>query len=193
MGQRSVMSVFWAIPPLFLGGTGAAAGIGLINAIGNLGGWAGPSMMGWLRDSTGGYVGGLLVLAAVLIVEAVAVSLLRLPRAVLATRAGAKAGLSARRRGDTLSFRIRPATEFMTGTGMRPFATSIVLLALIHAGPVARIQAQATSAKTLEIYFIDVEGGQATLVVFAAPASRCSSMPAGPASKDATPHGSGRQ
>lgn len=85
MGQRSVMSVFWAIPPLFLGGTGAAAGIGLINAIGNLGGWAGPSMMGWLRDSTGGYVGGLLVLAAVLIVEAVAVSLLRLPRVVVAT------------------------------------------------------------------------------------------------------------
>ncbi len=85
MGQRSVLSVFWAIPPLFLGGTGAAAGIGLINAIGNLGGAAGPSMMGWLRESTGGYVGGLLVLAAVLIVEAIAVSLLRLPRPALGT------------------------------------------------------------------------------------------------------------
>jgi ACS family tartrate transporter-like MFS transporter len=80
MGQRSVMSVFWAIPPIFLGGTGAAAGIALINAIGNLGGWAGPSMMGWLRESTGGYVGGLLVLSAVLIAEAIVVSLLRLPR-----------------------------------------------------------------------------------------------------------------
>lgn len=79
MGQRSVMSVFWAIPPIFLGGTGAAAGIALINAIGNLGGAAGPSMMGWLRDATGGYVGGLLVLAVVLIAEAVVVSLLRLP------------------------------------------------------------------------------------------------------------------
>jgi MFS transporter, ACS family, tartrate transporter len=85
MGQRSVMSVFWAIPPLFLGGTGAAAGIGLINAIGNLGGAAGPSMMGWLRDATGGYVGGLLVLATVLMIEAIAVSLLRLPRPVLDT------------------------------------------------------------------------------------------------------------
>jgi ACS family tartrate transporter-like MFS transporter len=80
MGQRSVMSVFWAIPPIFLGGTGAAAGIALINAIGNLGGWFGPSMMGWLRQETGGYVGGLLVLAAVLIAEAIVVSLLRLPR-----------------------------------------------------------------------------------------------------------------
>ncbi len=81
MGQRSVMSVFWAIPPLFLGGTGAAAGIALINSLGNLGGWAGPSMMGWLRDTTGGYVGGLLVLVVVLIVEAVVVSQLRLPPA----------------------------------------------------------------------------------------------------------------
>src|SRR3954447_314093 len=90
MGQRSVMSVFWAIPPLFLGGTGAAAGIGLINAIGNLGGWAGPSMMGWLRDSTGGDVGGLLVVAAVLVVEAVAWSLLPLPRPAVATASAGK-------------------------------------------------------------------------------------------------------
>lgn len=90
MGQRSVMSVFWAIPPIFLGGTGAAAGIGLINALGNLGGAVGPSMMGWLRDLTGGYVGGLLVLSAVLILEAILVVSLRLPahapRAAAATR-----------------------------------------------------------------------------------------------------------
>ena len=92
MGQRSVMSVFWAIPPLFLGGTGAAAGIGLINALGNLGGAAGPSMMGWLRDATGGYVGGLLVLAAVLILEAVGVSLLRLPRTAV-TAGAARTGV----------------------------------------------------------------------------------------------------
>ncbi len=80
MGQRSVMSVFWAIPPIFLGGTGAAAGIALINSLGNLGGAVGPSMMGWLRDLTGGYVGGLLVLAGVLIVEAALVASLKLPK-----------------------------------------------------------------------------------------------------------------
>jgi nitrate/nitrite transporter NarK len=79
MGQRSVISVFWAIPPIFLGGTGAAAGIALINSLGNLGGWAGPSAIGWLRDVTGGYTGGLLVLAAVLITEALVVASLRLP------------------------------------------------------------------------------------------------------------------
>ena len=79
VGQRSVMSVFWTMPPMLLGGTAAAAGIALINAIGNLGGFFGPTMMGWLRDMTGGYSGGLLVLACGLIIEAVLVASLRLP------------------------------------------------------------------------------------------------------------------
>ena len=79
-GQRSVQGVFWAIPPIFLGGTAAAAGIGLINAIGNLGGWVGPSLMGTLRDATGTYSRGLLVLAAALVVESGIVISLRLPR-----------------------------------------------------------------------------------------------------------------
>ena len=87
MGQRSVMSVFWAIPPIFLGGTAAAAGIGLINAIGNLGGFFGPTMMGWLRDTTGGYSGGLLVLTAALVLEAVLVASLRLPEREVVTAA----------------------------------------------------------------------------------------------------------
>jgi ACS family tartrate transporter-like MFS transporter len=81
VGQRSVMSVFWTIPPMLLGGTAAAAGIALINAIGNLGGFFGPTMMGWLRDVTGGYSGGLIVLAGALILEAVLVASLRLPQA----------------------------------------------------------------------------------------------------------------
>jgi MFS transporter, ACS family, tartrate transporter len=81
VGQRSVMSVFWAIPPMLLGGTAAAAGIALINAVGNLGGFFGPTMMGWLRDMSGGYNGGLLVLACALILEAVLVASLRLPAA----------------------------------------------------------------------------------------------------------------
>jgi MFS transporter, ACS family, tartrate transporter len=79
MGQRSVMSVFWTIPPMLLGGAAAAAGIGLINAVGNLGGFFGPTMMGWLFDRTGGYAGGLAVLAAALVIEAILVATLRLP------------------------------------------------------------------------------------------------------------------
>ena len=79
VGQRSVMSVFWAIPPVLLAGTAAAGGIALINAVGNLGGFVGPSVMGSLFDATGGYGGGLLVLAAALVVEAALVLSLRLP------------------------------------------------------------------------------------------------------------------
>ena len=82
VGQRSVMSVFWAIPPMLLTGSAAAAGIALINSIGNLGGFFGPSVMGWLRDLTGGYAGGLLVLAAALLVEAILVVNLRVPAVI---------------------------------------------------------------------------------------------------------------
>jgi len=78
MGQRSILSVFWAIPPMLLGGTAAAAGIGLINSIGNLGGFVGPAVMGWLRDATGAYSIGLLVLAAALVIEAALVMRLKL-------------------------------------------------------------------------------------------------------------------
>ena len=93
MGQRSVMSVFWAIPPMLLGGTAAAAGIALINSIGNIGGFFGPSVMGWLRDVTGGYTGGLLVLVGALVLEAILVVNLRLPapKAAVATRLAAPA------------------------------------------------------------------------------------------------------
>jgi ACS family tartrate transporter-like MFS transporter len=79
IGQRSVMSVFWTIPPMLLAGSAAAGGIALINAIGNLGGYFGPTVMGTLRDATGGYSGGLLVLAGGLILEAILVSMLKLP------------------------------------------------------------------------------------------------------------------
>jgi MFS family permease len=80
LGQRSVQGVFWAIPPMFLGGTAAAAGIALINSVGNLGGFVGPSVMGVLRGSSGTYTSGLLVLASALVIEAILVLSLRLPR-----------------------------------------------------------------------------------------------------------------
>ena len=79
------MSVFWTIPPMLLSGTAAAAGIALINAIGNLGGFFGPTVMGTLRDATGGYTGGLLVLAGALILEAILVTILKLPKAETAS------------------------------------------------------------------------------------------------------------
>jgi D-galactonate transporter len=73
-GVLSTFAPFWQLPNMMLAGTAAAGGIALINSIGNLSGWAGPFMVGWLRDltgrtSTGLYVvAGFEVLAAVLIV-----------------------------------------------------------------------------------------------------------------------------
>jgi ACS family tartrate transporter-like MFS transporter len=80
MAQRSLVGVFWALPPQFLGGAAAAAGIALINAIGNLGGFVGPALIGMLHDLTGSYTGGMLMLAGALIVEALLVVALKLPR-----------------------------------------------------------------------------------------------------------------
>ncbi len=79
LGQRSVQGVFWSIPPAFLGGAAAAAGIAFINSVGNLGGQVGPWLMGWLKDTTGGYSRGLLILAGVLVAEAALVITLRMP------------------------------------------------------------------------------------------------------------------
>jgi D-galactonate transporter len=58
------LPVFWTLPTAFLSGAAAASGIALINSIGNLAGFAGPFAMGWIKDHTGSYSGGLLLLAA---------------------------------------------------------------------------------------------------------------------------------
>jgi ACS family tartrate transporter-like MFS transporter len=54
---------FWAFPGMFLTGPAAAAGIAWINSIGNLGGFFGPWYVGWMKDLTGAYDGGLYGLA----------------------------------------------------------------------------------------------------------------------------------
>jgi ACS family tartrate transporter-like MFS transporter len=79
LGQRALLGVFWAIPPMFLGAAAAATGIATINAVGNLGGALGPSLMGYLWDASAGYTLGLSLLAVALIGEAVIVLSLRLP------------------------------------------------------------------------------------------------------------------
>ena len=59
--------VFWAVPTLFLTESAAAASIGLINAVGNLGGFVGPMVMGYLVNKTHSFSAGLLYLVASLI------------------------------------------------------------------------------------------------------------------------------
>ncbi|MFK0333930.1 MFS transporter [Rhizobium sp. NPDC090275] len=61
----------WSMPTLFLSGPAAAAGIATINSIGNLGGFVGPSMIGWIKDTTGSFAGGLYFVAALLVLSAV--------------------------------------------------------------------------------------------------------------------------
>ena len=63
-GIFSCLPVFWTLPTAFLSGAAAAGGIAIINALGNLAGFFGPFVMGWLKDATGSFSAGLLVLAA---------------------------------------------------------------------------------------------------------------------------------
>jgi MFS transporter, ACS family, tartrate transporter len=80
VGQRSLLGVFWSIPPIFLGGTAAAAGLAMVNAIGILGGQVGPSMIGWLRERSHEYTSGILLLSATLAAEALIMGLMRIQR-----------------------------------------------------------------------------------------------------------------
>jgi len=61
---------FWAMPPMFLTGTAAAAAIAWINSIGNLGGFFGPWYVGVMKDATGSFSGGLYGLALLGLISA---------------------------------------------------------------------------------------------------------------------------
>ena len=71
IGISSAKPPLWSMPTLFLSGSAAAAGIATINSIGNLGGFAGPFMIGWIKDLTGSFAGGLYFVAGLLVLSAV--------------------------------------------------------------------------------------------------------------------------
>lgn len=77
IGIYSLLGPFWAVPPLFLRGTAAAAGIALINSIGNLGGFVGPYLVGWIKGTTGSFTAGFEVLAAIVALAGVLTLVLR--------------------------------------------------------------------------------------------------------------------
>jgi len=62
---------FWSLPNTFLSGTAAAAGLAFINSVGNIGGWFGPTIVGWAADMTGGFRGGLYALAGFVALAAI--------------------------------------------------------------------------------------------------------------------------
>ena len=63
IGLYGSKPAFWPLPSTFLSGTAAAGGIALVNSVGNLGGFAGPYVVGWIRTSTQSYEMGLIFLA----------------------------------------------------------------------------------------------------------------------------------
>ena len=60
IGHSSMMPAFWCLPSPFLSGTGAAAGIALINSVGKFGGFFGPNTVGGVKNATGSYSAGVL-------------------------------------------------------------------------------------------------------------------------------------
>jgi MFS family permease len=70
VGLVTYLVVFWCLPSLLLRGTAAAAGLALVNSIGSIGGFAGPYLIGWLKDTTGGTRGAFLVLGAMALAAA---------------------------------------------------------------------------------------------------------------------------
>ncbi|WP_439684686.1 Sugar phosphate permease [Cupriavidus oxalaticus] len=70
IGILTTLPLFWSLPTSFLAGTGAAAGIALINSLGNLAGFLSPYAVGWLKDLTRSTDSGMYLLAACLVVGA---------------------------------------------------------------------------------------------------------------------------
>jgi ACS family tartrate transporter-like MFS transporter len=69
-GLKAYLPAFWSLPSLFLTEAAAAGSIGLINSVGNLGGFVGPSLIGGVETLTGSFNRGMLFLAASMVVSA---------------------------------------------------------------------------------------------------------------------------
>ncbi len=79
-GMKSYMPAFWTLPNLFLTSTAAAGSIGLINSLGNLGGFVGPSVLGYIKESTHSYDIGLYTLSFLGMTSAVIILSLRIAK-----------------------------------------------------------------------------------------------------------------
>jgi len=79
-GFKSYLPAFWALPSLFLTEAAAAGSIGLINSVGNLGGFLGPYLLGRVQTVTGSFVGGIYYLCASMVVSATIIFLLGVGR-----------------------------------------------------------------------------------------------------------------
>jgi ACS family tartrate transporter-like MFS transporter len=93
IGLYGTKGPFWTLPSMILTGSAAASGIAWINGIGNLGGFFGPSAVGWIKTYTGSFASGLYLLAGLALVSAVSTFWLNFERTVM--RPGELAGVPA--------------------------------------------------------------------------------------------------
>jgi ACS family tartrate transporter-like MFS transporter len=77
VGDYGTRGPFWALPGKFLTGGAAAAGIALINAMGAVGGFIGPSAVGYLKDVSGNFESGLFLLSGILLIGSLLTLVLR--------------------------------------------------------------------------------------------------------------------
>jgi len=77
IGVFCIFALFWTLPTAFLSGTAAAGAIALINSIGNLAGFGGPYLVGWVKDTTGSTSSGLLALAIMPLIGGLLVLMLK--------------------------------------------------------------------------------------------------------------------
>jgi len=85
-GTLAVLPIFWTLPAAMLDGAAAAGAIALINALGNVGGFAGPFAVGWIKQATGSFTWGLVAVAAGVLLTGIGVLLLGPGPSVLHTR-----------------------------------------------------------------------------------------------------------
>jgi len=71
-GAITCAPLFWSLPTAFLAGAGAAAGIAVVNSVGNLAGFVAPYLIGYAKDATGSAAIGMYVIAGGLVVGAIA-------------------------------------------------------------------------------------------------------------------------
>lgn len=71
-GAFSTLPVFWPMPTAFLSGAAAAAGVAYINSLANIAGFVGPPAIGWIKDVTGSFDGGLLLIGCVCAIAGIA-------------------------------------------------------------------------------------------------------------------------
>jgi ACS family tartrate transporter-like MFS transporter len=83
-GLYAFKAPFWAVPTLFLSRSTAAVSVAVINSIGNLGGFVGPSAIGIVKGATGSPTGGLVFLSLLLFVAFAMMALMRLTQPSIA-------------------------------------------------------------------------------------------------------------